>query len=87
MNPKYGFKNYNDSSIYCRVIRKNKKIKTKKITTFSRENVRENNKKFIENNKRRKKVKITNSKRRDTICGPSPKCMGLWSNEPNTINL
>ena len=61
MNPKYGFKNYNDSSIYCRVIRKNKKIKTKKITTFSRENVRENNKKFIENNMRRKKkVKIKN---------------------------
>ena len=87
MNPKYGFKNYNDSSIYCRVIRKNKKIKTKKITTFSRENVRENNKKFIENNKRRKKVKITNSKCGDTICGPSPRCMGLWSNEPNTINF
>ena len=28
-----------------------------RITTFSRENVRENNKKFIENSIRRKKVK------------------------------
>ena len=24
---------------------------------------------------------------RDTICCPSPKCMGSWPNEPNTINL
>ena len=62
MNPKYGYKNYNDSSIYCRVIRKNKKIKTKKITTFSRENVRENNKKFIENNMGIKIVYIYSSK-------------------------
>ena len=37
-----------------------KKIKRKRITTFSRENVRENNKKFIENNMRRKKVEIRN---------------------------
>ena len=37
----------------------NKKIKTKRIITFSRENVKENNKKFIKNNMRRKKkVKI-----------------------------
>ena len=33
------------------------KIKRERITTFSRENVRENNKKVIENNMRRKKVK------------------------------
>ena len=39
-----------------------KKIKRKRITTFSRENVRENNKKFIENNMRRKKVEIKNIK-------------------------
>ena len=32
-----------------------KKIKRERITTFSRENVRENNKKFIENSIRRKK--------------------------------
>jgi len=31
------------------------KIKRKRITTFSRENVREDNKKFIENNMKRKK--------------------------------
>ena len=32
-----------------------KKIKRKRIITLSRENVRENNKKFIKNNMRRKK--------------------------------
>ena len=37
-----------------------KKIKRERITTFSRENVRENNKKLIENNMRRKKVKLKN---------------------------
>ena len=34
-----------------------KKIKRKRITNFSREDVRENNKKFIENNMRRQKSK------------------------------
>ena len=34
MNPKYGFKNYNDSSIYCRVIRKNKKNQDKENNHF-----------------------------------------------------
>ena len=28
-----------------------------------------------------------NSLCRVTIYSPSPKCMGYWSNEPNTINL
>ena len=36
------------------------KIKRKRITAFSKEIVRENNKKFIENDMRRKKVKIKN---------------------------
>ena len=28
-----------------------------------------------------------NNNCRVTICGPSPKCMESWSNEPNTMNL
>ena len=52
------FKNHNDSPIQSRVERKSKKIR--RITTFSRENVRGNNKKFIENNMIRKKLKKSN---------------------------
>ena len=43
------------------------KIKRERITTFSRENVRENNKKVIENNMRRKKVKKKNSNKYQII--------------------
>ena len=55
MNPKQSFKNQNDSSKGSIVARKNKKIKRKRITTCSRENVTKNKKKFIENNMRKKK--------------------------------
>ena len=60
MNPKQSFKNQNDSSKRSIVARKNKKIKRKRITTCSRENVTENNKKFIENNMRKKKYSTPN---------------------------
>ena len=58
MNPKQSFKNHNDLSIQSRVARKNKKRRERERENnhFSRENVRENNNKFIENNIRRKKV-------------------------------
>ena len=60
MNPKQSFKNQNDSSKGSIVARKNKKIKRKRITTCSRENVTKNKKKFIENNMIRKKLKKSN---------------------------
>ena len=41
-------------------LQERKKNQKKENNHFSRENVRENNKKFIENNMRRKKVEIKN---------------------------
>ena len=51
------------------------------MTTFSRENVRENNKKFIENNMRRKQGK--NKKYSCGDYGPK-KCIGPWTLSENT---
>ena len=62
-------------------------IKRKRIPNFSRENVRENNKKFIENNMRRKKVRIKNIAIVRTSFGLDPKQDWVLAQQAQTINL
>ena len=62
-------------------------IKRKRIPNFSRENVRENNKKFIENNMRRKKVRIKNIAIVRTSFGFDPKQDWVLAQQAQTINL